>query len=336
MGDRKLSGFFIYLVAILMTAGYPCLAEEGQAHERQQAIEQAMYLGMDYMIRSALDENNFDEYDSDYLFFFADISRVDDPWIAERARTIGLRLGEYYLENGFLTDSADSIVDAASALWALEQLGMDVDAPLAVLQLQASSFELEDYLGFDQEAGERPDTDLLIDLVIGFHFTDRMAVDVGISYAEVLPYVSQVDYEMDPEADSDDYIDTNNLVTHLIYTLSGYASWHLDESLVDREEKYIRRYFSYALWWADAETLAEYIDSLKLMGYGPEDEQIRAGVELLLATQKLDGHWEPEDVEDEYDRYHATWCAMDALRSYELLGRNKLPDPVSRWVLEKM
>ena len=51
---------------------------------------EALQRGMDYMIRSALVKSNFDAFASDYLFFFADVSRYEDPWIAERARTVGL------------------------------------------------------------------------------------------------------------------------------------------------------------------------------------------------------------------------------------------------------
>ena len=63
-------------------------------------------------------------------------------------------------------------------------------------------------------------------------------------------------------------------------------------------------------------------------------------VEVLLALQKPDGRWEPVDPEDEYDRYHATWCVMDALRSYEL-GREGPEEGLivgllSRWARQLM
>ncbi len=327
-----------YIVVVSLTNLLMCLtaarAERRKEGVDNRAIEEALWLGMDYMIRSAMVQENFDEYDSDYLFFFADVSRMSDPWISQRALSIGQSLGEYYLENGFSTSCADSIVDAVSALWALELLGMDVDAPLAVLQLEAKSFGVNDYLGFERIGG-RPDTDLLIDLLIGLHFTDQMGVDVGITYAEVIPYVNHVDYHMDPMEESDRFIDTNNLVTHLVYTLSGYASWSLDVRFLEREKGFIRRYFAFVMWWADPESLSEYIDSLKLMGFGDQDGQISAGIKLLLAIQKPDGRWEPDDVEDEYDRYHATWCAMDALRSYDMLEKQGLADPAGKWMLQQ-
>jgi hypothetical protein len=111
-------------------------------------------------------------------------------------------------------------------------------------------------------------------------------------------------------------VDQNNLVTHLVYTLSGYAGWTVPAELLPREFAYIKEQLPVALMWADPETLSEFIDSLKLMGEG--DALIGQAVRVLLEMQKPDGRWEPVDVDDEYDRYHATWCVMDALRSYEL------------------
>ncbi len=299
------------------------------------AVREALWRGMDYMLRSALVREHFHEFDSDYLFFFADVSRMDDPWIAFQARLVGRALGGYYLEHCLRTDSAGAIIDAAAALWALEQLGLDIDAPLAVLQRAARQFDREDYLEYAESAGGLPDLDLLIDLVIGFHFTDRMGVDIGVSYAEVLPHVAGVAYQPEPDRQPNRLIDVNNLITHLVYTLSGYASWNVPARLLGREREHIRANMAHALTWADTETLAEFVDSLKLMGYGVEDRDVAAGLRLLLALQQPDGRWQPAEPQDEYDRYHATWCAMDALRAYRLAGPDRLPDPVTAWVLER-
>ncbi|MBW1872538.1 MAG: hypothetical protein JRJ19_10760, partial [Deltaproteobacteria bacterium] len=163
--------------------------------------------------------------------------------------------------------------------------------------------------------------DHLIDLLISFHFTDRLGIDLGVSYAEALMYIPSVAYEHYSEIGGDNYVDQNNLVTHLIYTWSGYASWLLEVELMPRELDYIRAHIQGALMWADPETLSEYVDSLQLMGFGREDPDVAAGIEVLLATQKPDGRWEPDEVEDEYDRYHSTWCAMDALREYKIGGQ---------------
>ena len=101
-----------------------------------------------------------------------------------------------------------------------------------------------------------------------------------------------------------------------MYTLSGYASWTVSADLLPREFAYIKEQLPAAVMWADPETLAEFIDSLKLMGEG--DELMDQAVEVLMEIQKPDGRWEPVEPDDEYDRYHATWCVMDALRSYQL------------------
>ena len=174
----------IFMIGRLVFLLLPAVFFGGSA----ERIREALVRGMDYMIRSASDPENFEEYASDYLFFFADVSRFEDPWIQEQARAHGLRLGEVYLEEMFDLEFADDVVDAASVLWALDFMGKDVDAPMAVLRLAAGRFPLEDYLGFEPWIG-RPDLDLLIDLLIGFHFTDRVGVPVGVSFAEALLFV---------------------------------------------------------------------------------------------------------------------------------------------------
>ncbi|MBN2497597.1 MAG: hypothetical protein JXR96_23595 [Deltaproteobacteria bacterium] len=318
-------------LALLALVTLATTAQPVQAY-RAERIREALWLGMDYMIRSASKPEHFEDYASDYLFFFADVVRFPDPWIRERALTVGRRLGQIYLERYFTLDSADDLVDAASALYALECLDMDVDVPLAQVEAAAGRFSESEYLGFDPDRGDLPDVDLLIDLLIGFHFTDRLEVPIGIRFAEMLHYVPSVDYTVSDPDESNRYIDVNNLVTHLVYTVSGYASWNVSPRLLPRELDFIRAWMPYALEWADPETLAEYVDSLRILGFGPDDPDVAAGVDLLLALQKIDGRWEPERAEDEYDRYHATWCAMDALRDYAL-GSDGTPDQRSAELL---
>ena len=307
------NGHMVFVVGILL---WPLRASPELA---DRSITTALRQGFSYMVQSATQPDHFEEFASDYLFFFADIARVADPWMQERATQVGRALGKVYLSEYFYLDSADEVVDAAASLYALDSLGLDVLPALVLLKQAAVDFEVADYLGFDPVLGEVPNVDQLSDLLIGLHFTERLQLDLGITFAEVLPYVASVDYRVEPFEDFCHFIDLNNLITHLIYTLSGYASWNLTPWLVAREIRYLRRHFDTVLSWADPETLSEFIDCYKICGLGENDAQVAQGVRVLLALQKVeDGRWEPQTVEDEYDRYHATWCAMDALRAYHL------------------
>jgi hypothetical protein len=320
----------------------PGLARAGQGEDD---VRRALWLGMEHMTRSAVDPAHFARYASDYLFFLADLERVGDPWLQARARELGRELGARYLGAHFTLGSADEVLDAASALYALDELGLDVDAPLVLLREAARDFPARDYWGFDPERGEAPDLDRLIDLLIGLHFAERMQVAVGVSYAEALVYAAGVEYADVPEGDDWLYVEQNNLATHLIYTLSGYAGWALDPAWLPREQAYLLANLDRALDWGDPETLAEYVDCLLILGHTPDEPGLRAARALLLALQRPDGGWAPEGTpldglldptggEVEYDRYHATWCAMDALRDYDDLGPPRLPDPLTRRVLE--
>jgi hypothetical protein len=322
--------------AVLALALLACLeaprvlgGEGSEAEERQRAL----WLGMDYMERSAVRPEHFALYASDYLFFLADIHRDPDPWLQLRARALGQELADRYLASQLELDSADGILDAASALWAMDELGLDVTAPLGLVREAARALSPAQVWGFDPTQGELPDTDRVIDLLIGLFFTDRMRVPVGVSFAEALAYAAGVDYALSDPDDDNRYVELNNLVTHLIYTLSGYASWSLDARWLPREEAYLLGNLDRALAWADPESVAEYTDSLLILGHDPTAPPLRQARRLLLALQRPDGRWEPEGADDEYDRYHATWCAMDALREYAFEGGDRLPDALTARVV---
>jgi len=321
-----------------------CLPGAARPGPQEDEVRRALWLGMAHMARSALDPAHFARYASDYLFFLADLQRVDDPWIRAEARALGAELGARYLAAHFTLDSADEVVDAASALWALDELGLDVDAPLALLREAARGHPARAYWGFDPAQGELPDLDRLTDLLIGLHFTDRLGVPVGVSYAEALVYAAGVDHGEVLGEDDWRFVELNNLVTHLVYTLSGYAGWALEPAWLPRELAFLRAHLDRALVWGDVETVAEYTDCLLILGASPEEPALAAARALLLALQRQDGGWAPEgtpldglldpaDSDLEYDRYHATWCAMDALRSYASLGPPRLPDELTRRVL---
>ena len=62
--------------------------------------------------------------------------------------------------------------------------------------------------------------------------------------------------------------------------------------------------------------LGEFMDSLRAFGMTDSDEEIRAGMDYLLARQNADGSWGDTRERDIYKRYHPTWNAVAALSNY--------------------
>jgi hypothetical protein len=117
------------------------------------------------------------------------------------------------------------------------------------------------------------------------------------------------------------FIDVNNAITHVIYTLNDYNRYLLSPAWLPEEYQYLKSNLEEAVKLQDPETLGEFLDTLRDFGMTERDALIRVGVDYALSKQNPDGSWGDLTDSDIYNRYHATWTAIDGLREYGFHGK---------------
>jgi hypothetical protein len=319
--------------------------------ERDRA--RAVTRGLRFIYETALDERNFAEYGSDYLWCFYTISAsVADPAVRREARRMGVELARRRRStHRELPHGADAqlLADYVFGHDAAASLGLPDPALAAELRRAAARFTARDFLRFDpareppppdvpddcrvdQTPHERGAThcrtcgrplrmrtrqDVWYDALITAYTFERAGVPCGASYEEVfrlLPTLRPYPPPRGPHGR--EFIDTAYALTHVVYTLNDYGQLSLSRHWLPREFAFLRAALPEAIRLRDADMLGELIDSLRAFGLDERDEGVRAGVEYLLANQNPDGSWGDPNEQDIYLRYHPTWGGVAALSRY--------------------
>ncbi len=325
----------------------------GAGYTRQDR-DRAIRRGLDFMYREiAVQPRYFDEWGHDLLSAFYNIAETSsDAELSRRARAMGF---ERALEWRRLHPSApehagpDEISDLVFGLDAAERLGVSHPTLRRQLREAAARFTAADFLWFDP-ALEPPPADIpkvcpkcngqnargatrckrcntplemrgryaiFQDALIVSYSGDVAGIRLGAPYAQVLRWApSMRPYPAFQPHHSDEYYEGVYAATHLVYTYNHYSQYRLSPDCFPEEYAHLKANLRKAAEQKDAETMGEYLDSLRAFGLTPDDPLIRAGFEYLLSSQNPDGSWgDPKDP-DPYGRYHPTWTAIDGLREY--------------------
>ena len=329
-----------------------------------------MMKALAWIQRSAEVPANFSEHASDYLYCFYSIAATArDPELQTAARRAGVKLAAQWARAyGTITKDADAdyIADLVFGWLAASQLGQSDARIKPELARAAERFGPVDYLLFDATKepppGDIPDIcpndsvwnprgavtckkcgrplkirskyDVWIDALITTYTGDRYGIPLGASYRDVL----QWEPRMRPYLDSNQtshrfFIDTVYSVTHVVYTLNDYGSYLLSRDLLPNEFSYLKRNLPEAVRLDDAETMGEFLDSLKSFGITTSDATIRSGISYLLEHQRPDGTW--TSATDVYTLYHSAWTGIDGLKDCRWRGEG-LSFPEVKPLLEKI
>ena len=274
--------------------------------------ERAVARGLRFIYRTALDEANFAEYGSDYLWCFYTISAgVADARVRREARRMGLERARHWRRTRReLPPGADAhtVADFTFGHDAATSLGLP-DAKLAAeLRRRAARFTPRDFMHFDparepppadvpdecrfdRTANERGATscrrcgrplrmrtpqDVWYDALIIAYTGERAGVRLGASYAEVFRWLPALRPHRAPEgADDTRFYDTAYALTHVVYTLNDYGQLSLRPRWLPREFEFLRANLREAVRLRDADMLGEFVDSLRAFGLTERDPEIR-------------------------------------------------------------
>jgi hypothetical protein len=166
-------------------------------------------------------------------------------------------------------------------------------------------------------------------------WADRYGVTLGARYADVLQWLPNMrPYSMHQKQDYLAFFDIVYAVTHLVYTLNGYGRYNLSSRWLPQEFEFLRANVNVAIRWDDPDMVGEFLDCLKAFGLPNHHPTIRLATNYLLAKQNADGSWGDMQVNDIFQRFHATWTAVDGLREYAWRGE-RLSYPSLQPLLEQ-
>jgi hypothetical protein len=335
--------------------------------QRERAIER----GVRFVFRSASRPANFDDYGSDYVWWFGAVANtVRDERLRRLARGMALECARRWRQThrALPADAdAETVADFVSGADAAEGLGLRDDNLKEQLRRAAPRFSARDYLLFDPlkepPPADVPDEceydgasdnprgarlchvchrrlfmrtrfDVWYDALVTAYTGERYGVRLGASYEDVLRWLPALrPYAAAGRGTDIEYMDAVYSVTHVVYTLGDYWTFRLDPRLLPREYAFLRAALPKAVAARDPDMLGEVMDSLKSFGLDDSDPLIRKGTEFLLAHQNEDGSW--GDVRDDaYDRYHATETAVNGLYAYAL-RRDGLSFPETEPLLKR-
>lgn len=320
--------------------------------ERESAIGR----GLEFIYRTACDEDCFADYGHDLLNCFYFISATSlDPVLRRTARRMGLERARLWkLEHASLPRRANvqTIYDGIHACYATDRLGLRSPAFKTQLRLAASRIAAQDYFGFNP-ANEPPPGDvtepcwcghvnergrkscrlcrrrlvvinryrLWYEALVAAYNAERVGVRVGASYREILKWVPAMrPYRGREDGDNPDFYDCLYAITHVVYTLNDYNLYRLSPRWLPQEYEFLKTNLREAIATEDPDMMGEFLDTLLAFGLRDSHPLIRTGMEFLLSRQNPDGSWGDMKASDIYERYHPTWTAIDGLREYRWRG----------------
>lgn len=316
------------------------------------ARDHAIGRGLEFIYRTACDEENFEDWGHDYLGCFHCIASTSkDADLAKRARRMGQERARHWRRNHAEVPpdaDANTIADLVFGTVAANYFGIHDSALKPQIRKAAANFTARDFFLFDPVT-EPPPADVpedcqcgaenprgrktcsrckkrlkmlsrygvYIDALTRSYFGERSGVRLGARYLDVIKWLPAMrPYRGREDGDNPDFVSAIYAVTHVVYTLNGYSVYKLSPRWLPDEYEFLRSNLVEAIAMEDPETMGEFLDTLKAFGLTENHPLIRKGKDYLLATQNADGSWGDVDAEDIYQRYHPTWTAIDGLREY--------------------
>ena len=339
----------------------------GARSGKQQRVR-AIQRGLTFVDQVAADPKHFAANGDDLLWFYFTIAAAAAD---RDLRTRALRLGRERARQWRKANprvpadalTADLVCSLVSGSHAADQLGVPDRDIKARLRRAAAAFTVMDFLLFDPLTepvpNDVPDTcstcgrdnprgarvcstcssplvmrspyDVLSDALITTYTGERYGIVLGAHYADVTRWLPAMRPYPAGKSGTEAFDDVAYAVTHVIYTLNDYSMRRLRPEWLPDEFAFLKSNLQQLIAGHDAETLGEFLETLRSFGVTEGDAGMRAGIEFLLARQNADGSWGDRNSPSIYTRYHTTWTAMNGLMEYAWRGEGvSFPDALAR------
>ena len=324
-----------------------------KAVERTQAIER----GVDFIYRVACNQKNFRAYGAYLACFFPLLaSTAKSISLQRKASEIGHKVALRWQDKSPTLSaraSPESVCRFVIASSATDHFGLFNTALKEQIRQAAKRFSAEKILGFDPTAEPPPDNlpercrcgsenrrarktckkckrrltmcgryNLWSAALSATYWGERCGVTLGANYADVIKWLPNMrPYPGRNEVTDQEFSDTVYAVTHVIYTLNGYGRYNLSRRWLPSEFRFLIANIKEAIDLEDPDMVGEFLDTLRSFGLSDSHPTIRLGLNYLLSHQNDDGSWGDLCEADIFNRFHATWTAIDGLREYAWRGQ---------------
>lgn len=319
IGPSSPGGRLLAVLFLLLSMPAAGMAESDLPPDAMR-LRDAIWRGYAWLQGFISREDVPERYGGEFMLFHGSLATTsDDARLREQARRDGRRFALRCLKRLARTDllaepeacheamAVSSLLDAFGlASWGGD-LRLRIDG--AIRHHGAGRLAGVDALG------PRASTDSLYDALIGGHFARKGGFPVGRWLPELIARIAAHPWRPPEELSEEEANGQNNLATHVIYVLSDYGRLRLDPMRFRPEIDLLLEDIDVFIADEDPEGVAECIDCLRILGWPTVADPLPRGLRALLRWQASNGSWCPEGG-DEYDHYHATWCAIDALRGY--------------------
>lgn len=281
----------------------------------------AIHRGLKFIVSVANDPAHFAAYGDDLLWCLYSISATSSD---AKLRALALSTGR---ERALVwrrahnqvppTPNAGTIAELVFGSYAADRLGVPDAALKNQLRTAASKFSARDYLLFDPHTEPPPANipgrsryDIFCDALVTTYTGDRYGITLGAPWREVIKWLPA----MRPyrgASNNPEFQDMLYAVTHAVYTMNDYSVRRVNPACLKPEFEFLKANLTH-----DPEMLGEFMDTLRSFGLNDSDPSMQKAVDFLLAAQNPDGSWGSPKDPDIYNRYHATWTAVDGLRGY--------------------
>lgn len=312
------------LIAVCFTfLAVPLAPAQEKVRSKSSTARRASYFkAYDWMVKDSKKPERMKDYGSDFLQFFYEIkSSAADKELRERAAKDGLdqakRCLAYFKKKKDLV-LVEDVTEAIAFLALAREFGVKKESAFLYSKVSVAMKTMSFQALFNLSKGEKSDdAEDLCDAVIAFHFARRAGLQEGQGLKWAMAQARAYKYDSKTK-DEDVLLNQDNLVTHVIYVMSDYGRVTLKASNYKGELAYMRAAFKRVYREKDVEGVAEFIDSSRILGIKDSDPMIRKGLRWLIGVQKTDGSFGDGD---EYDIYHSTWTALNALRPFRFQGK---------------
>jgi hypothetical protein len=261
---------------------------------------------------------------SDYLQVFLIIWRSAAPaCLRSLGHRIGRRLARLYkrvVKPPTAKSDLATLFDVAAGLFLLNRFGMQHPKVKKALEKALAGQSRNTLLRQSQNSWDET-AEGVLDALVDLYFLKHLGFALPVPYIKVVARALTFPFKSLVELGGVRFDSQSYLVTHTIYVLSDFDLYALDPAKLKRHVSYLKTHLDYYVDMDDVETVGEFGDCLKILGFDYQDAAVRKVVSHLLSWQNADGSFGAMKDVDAYVRYHSTWTAFNGILEYRFSGR---------------